>query len=60
MKFKNYIYFEERDDLRAGEANIKATKGGKVKEKIILLFLFLIEIFFCNRLFSIRMVLIKV
>ncbi len=32
MKFKNYIYFEERDDLRVGEANLKATKGGKVKE----------------------------
>jgi hypothetical protein len=40
VKFKNYIYFEERDDLRAGEANIKATKGGKVKEKKILFFLF--------------------
>jgi len=46
VKFKNYIYFEERDDLRVGEANIKATKGGQVKEKKILIFLFLIEFFF--------------
>ncbi|CAF1251303.1 unnamed protein product [Adineta ricciae] len=30
VKFKNYIYFEERDDLRAGEASLKATDGGKI------------------------------
>ncbi|CAF3091039.1 unnamed protein product [Rotaria sp. Silwood2] len=30
VKFKNYIYFEERDDLRAGEANLKSTNGGKI------------------------------
>ncbi len=30
VKFKNYIYFEERDDLRAGETNLKPTNGGKV------------------------------
>jgi len=40
VKFKNYIYFEERDDLRAGEANLKATKGGKVKEQKYLYFFF--------------------
>ncbi|CAF1294894.1 unnamed protein product [Rotaria sp. Silwood1] len=30
VKFKNYIYFEERDDLRTGEANLKPTNGGKI------------------------------
>ncbi|CAF1397053.1 unnamed protein product [Adineta steineri] len=30
VKFKNYIYFEERDDLRTGEANLKAAKGGTI------------------------------
>ena len=33
MKFKNYIYFEERDDLRTGETNLKATDEGKVKKE---------------------------
>lgn len=32
VKFKNYIYFEEKDDLRGGEANIKPTDGGKVSK----------------------------
>ncbi|CAF3447966.1 unnamed protein product [Rotaria socialis] len=30
VKFKNYIYFEERDDLRTGETNLKPTNGGKI------------------------------
>ncbi|CAF1162961.1 unnamed protein product [Rotaria sordida] len=30
VKFKNYIYFEERDDLRTGEANLKSANGGKI------------------------------
>jgi Set1/Ash2 histone methyltransferase complex subunit ASH2 len=30
VKFKNYIYFEERDDLRIGEMNLKATNAGKI------------------------------
>jgi hypothetical protein len=38
VKFKNYIYFEERDDLRIGEANLKPTKGGKVKRITIIVF----------------------
>ena len=30
VKFKNYIYFEERDDTRTGETNLKPTNGGQV------------------------------
>ncbi|CAF1645210.1 unnamed protein product, partial [Didymodactylos carnosus] len=30
VKFKNYIYFEERDNVRAGEASLKETNGGKI------------------------------
>ncbi len=56
MKFKNYIYFEERDDLRMGEMNLKPTNGGKVKDRNIFLFIN----FLYNRLYSIKMVLIKV